>query len=251
MIKYFWRVLLRLNNVLRKRTNNEYQAHVVTSGKRALSNSDIAHIIVKSGSELKHSTLLSAFDQYDSIVREYLQQGYCIRNGYCRISPKVLGTWSSAIDRYNPDVHKVTVEMAPSAELCEALEAVSVVVLGMKSPVAVIGLVTDGFTGEKSGNITPDDLRIIEGEKLKIAPEIEIKTATDDEQNLGVFFIDAEGIATPAKRLIQNYPKHLVVRTPNLTSGKYTLRIVTRYSKSGTLLQDPRIIEYGRPLTVL
>jgi hypothetical protein len=87
---------------------------------------------------------------------------------------------------------------------------------------------------------TGDDI-IIEGDKLKIAP--------DDEAGLGVFFVDTGGVATPVtRRLTQNDPKHIIARVPALAAGQYRLQVVTRFSSSAVLLKEPRVIEYDRLL---
>jgi hypothetical protein len=99
--------------------------------------------------------------------------------------------------------------------------------------------VTDTATGLTDGTITPGDDILVEGDKLRIAP--------DGEAGLGVFFVDAAGTAIPVtRRLTQNDPKKLIVRAPVLASGQYTLRIATRFSSSSTLLTEPRIIEYDK-----
>jgi hypothetical protein len=69
-----------------------------------------------------------------------------------------------------------------------ALKEVGVEVLGVKDGGAYIGLVTDTATGLTDGTITPGDDILIEGDKLRIAP---------DDDGLGVFFIDAAGMAIP------------------------------------------------------
>jgi hypothetical protein len=242
-MKYIWRALLMVNNVLKRRGKSGYQALVVTAGKKALNNADIARIIVESRSELNYNTLLYILEVYDSVIREYLQRGYSIQNGFCRLTPKILGVWDNVGTKYDPSIHKLTVEMIPGYELRKALEEVSVAVVGEKNPAALVGLVTDVATGATNGNITPDDAIYIDGKGLKIAP--------DGDEHLGVFFVNADGMEIPALRLLQNFPKQLIVRTPNLPKGKYTLKIVTRYSASGKLLLAPRVIEYMYPLTVL
>ncbi|MCD8137395.1 MAG: DUF4469 domain-containing protein [Parabacteroides gordonii] len=66
------------------------------------------------------------------------------------------------------------------------------------------------------------------------------------------FFIDADDKEHPVTRhLTTNDPKTLLARVPaDLTDGKYTLRIVTQFSNTTTLLKEPRTIEYERLLIV-
>ncbi|MGC3978953.1 MAG: DUF4469 domain-containing protein [Paludibacteraceae bacterium] len=67
----------------------------------------------------------------------------------------------------------------------------------------------------------------------------------------GGFFVDGAGKTTRVtRRLTQNDPKKVIARVPALPAGDYTLQIITRYSSSSTLLNEARIIEYDKKLTV-
>ena len=242
MFKYFWKVWLRLN-LLTKEVLNDYVASVSTIGKTSLRNADIARLIVEEGTEFQYETLLNILEQSDRIIRQRVQQGYSVLTGVCQISPRVSGTWLGANAKFDPKVHKVTLDLLPSAEMRAALKEVGVEVLGVKDDGAFIGLVTDTATGATNGTITAgDDIRI-DGDKIKIAPEEDTET--------GIFFVDANGDATPVtRRLTQNDPKRIIARVPELAPGLYTLRVVTRFSSSTQLLKDTRTIEYDLLLTV-
>jgi len=91
-------------------------------------------------------------------------------------------------------------------------------------------------------NINEDIM--IEGDKLKIMPE--------DDFNLGVFFVDANGEEFRVdRRLTQNDPKKIIARIPDsINPDEYTLRIKTRFSQGQTLLKEVRVIDYERILYV-
>ncbi len=242
VFRFFWKVWLRLN-LLTKDVDNDYVAEVSLTGKKALRNADIARLIKEAGSELKYETLLSILDQSDRIIREQVQAGHSVLTGCCQYSPRVAGTWIGANAKFDPAVHKITLDIIPSAEMRVALKEVGVEVLGVKEGGAFIGLVTDTATGLTDGTITPGDDILAEGDKLKVAPA--------DETGLGVFFISETGTTIPVtRRLTQNDPKKLLARVPDLAPGQYTLRVVTRFSNSSTLLTEPRTIDYDRLLIV-
>jgi hypothetical protein len=155
----------------------------------------------------------------------------------------VSGNWIGASTAFDPAAHKITCDMTPSTELRANLEEVGVEVLGIKESGAFIGLVTDAATGKTDGTITAGDDIIIEGDKIRVAP--------DGEAGLGVFFVSADGTETAVThRLMQNDPKKVVARVPALAAGMYTLKIVTQFSNSAILLKQPRTIEYAQMLTV-
>lgn len=115
----FWKVWLNLN-LLTKDVENDYTAEVSTVGKTSR-NEDIAKQIIEEGSEIKYDTLLSVFNQHDRIIRELLQNGTSVLTGVALYSPSVGGVWNSSTEKYNPEKHKVSVSISPSAELRKAL----------------------------------------------------------------------------------------------------------------------------------
>ena len=243
IFNFIWKIWLRLN-LLTKDIDNDYIASVSVAGKKALRNADIARMIKDAGSELQYETLLYVLDQSDRIIRGQLQRGHSVQTGYCHITPKVTGAWTGANAKFNPAVHKVTLDFVPSAEMRAALKEVGIEVIGIKDSGAFIGLVTDTSTGLADGTVTSGDDILIEGDKLKISP--------DGEDGLGVFFINTnDKTVTPVvRRLTQNRPKKILARVPELSAGEYVLRIVTRYSNGTTLMKAPRIIDCDRPLVV-
>jgi hypothetical protein len=241
LIKFIWKIWLRLN-LLTKDVDNDYNAMVSTAGK-TLRTADLAHLVVKDRTEYQEKTVLNIAQLIDCKIVEMLQQGYSVLTGVCHISPRVSGSWIGANAKFNPEIHKITVDMVPSSELRAALKDVGLEMLGVKDDGAFIGLVTDTFTNLADGTITPNDDILIEGDKLKIAP--------DDETGLGVFFVNADGDVIPVtRRLTQNDPKSILARVPALPSGQYTLRVMTRFAGSAHLLKEPRKIEYDRLLIV-
>ena len=153
------------------------------------------------------------------------------------------GSWIGANATYAPEAHKITCDMSPAAELRTNLEEVGVEVLGVRESGAFIGLVTDSATGTTDGIITAGDDIVIEGDKIKVAP--------DDEAGLGVFFVAADGTENVVvHRLMQNDPKKVVARVPALAAGAYTLIIKTRFSSSSALVNQPRTVIYSQPLIV-
>jgi hypothetical protein len=202
---------------------------VSTAGKKTLRNREIAHIMKDMGVEGKVEYIEHILDQADAVTREYVRRGHSVLTGCCQFTPRVQGVWESATANYDPKKHKIGLHIIPSAEMREALKAVSLELMGVKPDGAVIGLVTDTSTGLADGNMVSGDVIAIEGEKIKIAP--------DNEASLGVFFIDADEKVIPVThRLIQNDNSKVVVMVPTLPAGQYTLRIVTRYTRGATLL---------------
>jgi hypothetical protein len=241
--KFFWKVWLR-PNLLTKEVDNDYIAEISTVGN-TLRNEDIARQIVKERSELRYETILSILDERDGVVRDAVLAGSSVQSSNVHISPRITGNWLGADPIFDPKAHKITVTVTPTVELRNALEDVGVEILGKKTDGgAIIGLVTDILTGKTDGTITPGGDIIIEGAKIKIEPK--------DNDNAGVFFTNANGLDIPLDYPItENNPKRIVCRVPSeMAAGWYTLKIVTRFAGSTTLLKQFRTIVYELPLNV-
>jgi hypothetical protein len=238
--KFFWKAWLR-HNLLTKDVKNDYVAEVSTIGN-TLRNEDIAQHIVTGRSELRYETILSVLQERDTIVRDTLLNGSSVQDGNIHLAPRITGNWIGTDPQFDPELHKITVDAAPTAELRRALEEVGVDVLGVKADGgAHIGLVTDVNTGKTDGTISRHGDIIITGEKIKIAPT--------DNPDLGIFYVTADGLDYPGEPfLTQNDPKKIICRVPNLPDGPFTLKIVTRFTSGNNLLKEPRTLTYELPL---
>lgn len=240
MSKFIWKVWLRLN-LLTKDVDNDYIAEVSTVGK-TLRNEDIARLFVESGSEVQFETALDILNRADRLRREKLQEGYSVQTGVCHCMPRVLGNWIGARTAFDPNGHKITLSITPTAEMRAALAEVGVEVLGVREGGAFIGLATDVTTGLTDGTITPGGQIIIAGDKMKVEPL--------GEAGVGVFITDDtnEYELTP---LAVNRPKEIIALIPpSLAPGTYSLYVATRHTGSTPLLKEIRRINYATPLVV-
>jgi hypothetical protein len=241
--KFLWKIWLRIN-ALTKSVDNDYVAEISTVGN-TLRNEDIARLIVEGRSELHYETILNIINERDTIERNALLKGSSVQSRNLHVAPRVLGSWS-AYQLFDSKKHKITLDAAPTAEMRKTLESVGVKVLGTKTDGgAIIGLVTDVLTGKTDGTITVGGDIIITGKKIKIAPA--------GEEGLGVFFVDTDGTEIPLDRPVaENNPKKIICRLPaQVTDGVYVLKIVTRFTSSPKLLNEPRTVLYGFLLTIV
>lgn len=240
--KFSWKTWLR-RNFLTPEVDNAFFAEVSTAG-RTIHNEDIAQIMIEEGSEINRETILSIINRRDNIVMKHVQAGGSTQDRCVRIAPRVPGQWIGEDAKFDPITHKPTVDLSITAEFHELLSQVGVEVLGVKDSGAHIGMVTDGATGKTNGVVTPLDDVIIIGDKIKVAP--------NDTEGIGVFLHNnANGDVYPVThRLMQNEPKKVIARLPELPVGEYTLQIVTRYSNSAQLVNEPRTITYNHILRV-
>ena len=109
--------------------------------------------------------------------------------------------------------------MVPTADLRNALDEISVKVLGVKETTAKIAAVTDTATGLTDGTLTIGDDILIEGEKLKV---------DEKDSAQGVFFRASDGKEYKTeRRLSVNKPTQIMVRVP-ASLPKGSVQIVGR-----------------------
>ena len=176
----------------------------------------------------------------DKVVTQLLEEGLSVMDGVVQITPRVSGVWENEGAEYDEKIHKRTVDIVPTADLRDVLDAISVKVLGAKEATARITSITDTATGLKDGTITIGDDIIIEGEKLKI---------DEKDSSQGVFFIRSDNVEfKTTRRLSINKPSQIIARVPkNIGTGAVTVLVRTKYAGSGKALKEVRDIVFGYP----
>ena len=173
----FWKVWLRLN-LLTKDVDNDYTAEVSTM-KNSLRNEDIAQRIVNEGSEYKYDTLLSIINQHDRIIREAVMDGYSVLTKTCQYTPRVLGPWIGSSAKFDPEKHKVTLDITLSSEMREALSHVGVEVLTVKDSGANIGLVIDTVTSPMIPSL-PATISVLKAKRsvYPVKPQVSVSSSS-------------------------------------------------------------------------
>lgn len=238
--KFVWEVYLRPNPLTKD--NDRDRIADVHSHAPTQRNEDIAALITKERSEFRAETILNILNMRDKAVLALIQDGLSFMDGVVQISPRVSGVWENENSPYDEKIHKRTVDMIPTADFRNALESITVKVLGAKETTAKIASVTDTATGLTDGTLTIGDDVLLEGEKLKV----------DEKDPLqGVFFVTEDGTEHKTeRRLSLNKPTQILARVPqNLPEGKVRVVVRTKYTHGGIPLKELRELVYGYPCT--
>ena len=238
--KHVWEVYLR-PNTLTKDNDRDCIAEVY-SHSPTQRNEDIAALITKERSEFRPETILNILNMRDKAVLDFIRDGLSVMDGVSQISPRVSGVWETENAPYDEKIHPRTVDMVSTADWRNALDEITVKVLGAKDTTAKITAVTDTATGLTDGTITIGDDILIEGEKLKVDEK-------DTEQ--GVFFLTSDGGEHKTeRRLSVNKPSQIIARVPkNIPEGKVQIVVRTKYSGSGAPLKELREAVFKLPCT--
>ena len=147
--KPVWNVYLR-PNTLTKDNDRDCIADVY-SHSPTQRNEDIAALITKERSEFRKETILNILNMRDKAVLDFIRDGLSVMDGVSQISPRVSGVWETENSSYDEKIHKRTVDMVATADLRNALDDITVKVIGAKETTAKITAITDTATGLTDG----------------------------------------------------------------------------------------------------
>ncbi len=239
--QYFWQGWL-LDNPLTE-DPNDFTLKVKAGNMVTIE--DIAKALQAEGTEFQLETLIDILNRGDRIIRNKLLAGFSVGTGVFYAYPSVSGVWYDKNETFDEKKHKVGVNFQLSAALREGVKQVGVEVLGVSAAGPEISGVTDTWTGELNGLITPDEVVTVKGRNIQIAGE--------NEGN-GIRFIRVDDSSTTVsvemRRLTVNNPSALSFRVPKLTPGDYYLELTTQYSAGGSLLKQARTTRFEKVLNV-
>ncbi|MFA8435153.1 MAG: DNA-binding domain-containing protein [Marinifilaceae bacterium] len=219
---------------------NDYFGKVKPLG--TLNNEAIADEMMKEGTEYQKETLMDILNRSDRIKVAKLAEGYSINTGVYHGRIGVSGAFHGATDRFDPAEHRIIASFTSSADLRQELKKTQVEIVGTATINPVIGKVVDSFTKAEDSTITPNNVLIIRGSKLKVVGE--------SESN-GVYLVNQEdNTRHQCTQIISNEPKELVVMLPALEAGNYALEVVTQYSSGHIVTKEPRSTQFDQILIV-
>ena len=220
--------------------SNDFYGKVKSQG--SLRNDDIADEMIKEGTEYKKETIVNILNRSDRIKVEKLVEGYSINTGVYHSHIGINGVFHGATDRFDPNEHRIIASFTSSSALREELKKTQVEIIGTATTEPVIGKVIDSLSKAEDSTITPNNVLIIKGDRIKIAGE--------NSAN-GVFLINqSDNARHQCEQIITNEPKQLVVMLPSLQTGNYTLEVVTQYSSNNSNLKEPRTTSFDQVLIV-
>jgi len=158
------------------------------------------------------------------------------------VHPAIGGTFENENEAYDRQKHPVSFHFQSLKPLRMLRDNIEVLIEGKADIHGYIAECTDVATGAVNETITPKNMCVLTGYKLKVA---------GDHPDVGVWFEQTDG---PAKlkvsNLAENTPTKLIGLLPDCPSGTYKVVIMTQYTNSSKLLKDIRVIESGFTLTI-
>ncbi|WP_421917806.1 DNA-binding domain-containing protein [Marinifilum sp.] len=203
---------------------------------------DIAQEIIKEGTEYKKETIVDILSRSNRIIIEKMAEGYSVNTGVFYGHISVNGVFNGATDRFNPEEHRLIASFTSSNELRAELKKTQVEIVGTITNEPVIGKVIDSLSQVEDSTITPNNVILINGNRIKIA---------GSDASVGVYLVNqADNTRHKCEQIISNEPKQLLVMVPALEAGNYALEIVTQYSSGNSTVKEPRSTQFEHVLIV-
>jgi len=208
---------------------------VVTT--KTLSEDDIIRRITERGCELRQSTIKAALELYREMAEEELLNGASVTMGPAIFKLGMYGTFNKNEEKWDPEAHKIELQVTPLASFSRKLADVHVVIRGDARVGPAINTFHDITTGQINACISPGGAVILEGKRMKIVGShasngielVHIETGTSWKilQNV----------------LAVNFPRKVIFTAPlDLIPGEYQLKLTTQYSNSSTQVVEPRTV---------
>jgi hypothetical protein len=229
--------MLDLNNL----TGNPNDYWALPINVTSYSEVDIINKVMEIGAGLTKSDVVSVVEALKQVITRIVADGGAVNTELFSASFSIQGVFTPT---QTVDPHSVHLNLHPGRILRAAVQDMPTRRVDNVTTGGLIHSVQDVKTGSLNDALTPDrDLRI-NGLKLKVV-------GTDAA--VGIYFVNATDgarVQVDPTDIVTNNPSELMVVIPALSVGTYNLQVVTQYSGTTTLLKNPRIITFDKPLTV-
>jgi hypothetical protein len=191
---------------------------------------------------------------YDDLVehtKQFLDEaayqlcdGFAVNTGYFSIHPNVGGTFEKVTEGHDTEKHPVTFRFRTRSPLRALAKYIVVEVDGLADVTGYIDEFVDVSTEAVNETLTPGGQFGISGHKIKVV---------GDDPKVGVYFVSATDAGQRVKvsgHLAENTTSKLIGVIPALAAGMWKVDVVTQFASGGTLLKEPRTIEFKSELTV-
>jgi nucleoid DNA-binding protein len=197
--------------------------------------------ILARGTSLTRTDVTAVLNAINETVAENAVRGYTVNLPLLNSSFSVSGVFDGPLDTFDPNRHKLNINLAKGVLLREAEKRVKLEKTSTAAPMPQIQEVKDSMSGAINERITANNVVELRGYNLKI---------DGDSPACGLWFVAGSGEETKATTLIENKPSKILAMIPALPAGNYQIKVVTQHTGSGTLLKTPKVFTYPKKLTV-
>jgi len=194
-----------------------YAARVLTKESHDLDG--IIRLMLEKRSVISKTDIAAVFTAFFQIVEECIQRGENINLPIFNLGYSITGVFEDDTDLFDPEKHQINVNLSNGIQVKKAIEQIELTKVDSVQTDPAITSFIDIATQSKNDKLTPNSLFEIHGKRLKIAGE---------DASIGLFFVAEDGSETMVAQIADNGQKKIVGLVPDLTAGKYRIRIKTQ-----------------------
>ncbi|WP_158275717.1 HU family DNA-binding protein [Marinilabilia rubra] len=188
---------------------------------------EIVERMISRGSTVTKAEALGTLEEFKSAVCDIVKDGNNVNTELFVIYPTVAGVFESKSEAFNASKHGINLNLRAGKRLIESSRDLNVERVEISESKPTLKTVTDLKTGAVNESVTVGQIVSIKGGLLKIDTE---------SAEAGIFFIDPDGNAHKASRIVKNKPSELLFFVPDdLTPGTYQVEIRTVLYKRKSL----------------
>lgn len=206
---------------------NDQSARVL-SNKVHDSNS-IIKAMLQRGSTITEADIRAVLNVFFTVVIDEVADGNNVNLPLVNIRPGITGVFTNVTDSFDASRHLKKANLSSGTELLRKMNEASVEKITVPTAAPALIAFTDVNSQTNNSILTPGGIGQIVGEELKFNP---VNSAE------GIFFIAADGTATPATIIASRTEGKIVFSIPSLPAGSYTLEVRKGYGTSTTVVRS-------------
>jgi hypothetical protein len=225
-------------NLLTER-KDDYVAQ--THSKTVYAREQFIELMLQRGTLVTKTDIVAVLNNIEETVAYIVENGGMLNLPLFNTSFSISGVFESALDTFDPNRHKLHVNIHKGVLLRDAEKEVKVTKVNAQSPQPQVLEVKDSVSGKVDKILTAGGAVEIDGINIKLA---------GNKDTVGLWFVAEDGSETKAVTIIANKPSQLIALIPQLgIGGNYQVKIATQYSGSWDW-KEPKSTVYGKVLQV-
>jgi hypothetical protein len=194
---------------------NDCRAQI--TGYESVTENEIFEYMTRKGSGITTAEAKANYLEFIETHEYFLKQGYGINTEFINARPVIQGVFRDKNDLFDPSRHQVKFNVKFGKYYNQTAKDIKIEKVEPVTSNPVLGSFEDVVSDAVNETITPSGTAILQGLRLKFNPE---------DQDQGIFFIAANGMATRVNKVITMSNSEVVFVVPSeLVPGEYTVEL--------------------------
>lgn len=213
-----------------------------THSKTVYTRDAFIDLMLQRGTLVTKTDIVAVLNNIEETVTYIVKNGGMLNLPLMNIGFSISGVFESALDTFDPNRHKLHVNVSKGTLLRDAEKEVKLTKVNTPSPQPQMLEVKDSVSGKVDEVLTSGGAVEIDGVNIKLA---------GDKVGVGLWFVPVNGVETKATTIITNKPSQIIALIPQTlpVGNDCRLKIVTQYS-GGKDWKEPKTTVYGKTLVV-